>query len=160
MYIRVSQNAPFSVKHSMTGGKRKLEWRRVRKYIRFLILFIPRASNCKNPFRGFSEILLHNISYEFTSFSIFWPKQKIRKFFLMIPYWLRSIKKSAHAHNVFFGFGFWALLARIVDEIENSRSKIILYLPHASFARYHRIFIFLGHPNVHWATNVIKKVQQ
>ena len=25
MYIRVAQNAPFSVKHSMTGGKRKLE---------------------------------------------------------------------------------------------------------------------------------------
>ena len=25
MYIRVSKNAPFSVKHSMAGGKRKLE---------------------------------------------------------------------------------------------------------------------------------------
>ena len=35
-------------------------------------------------------------------------------------------KKSAHVHNVFFGFGFLALLARIVDEIENSKSKIIL----------------------------------
>ena len=29
-------------------------------------------------------------------------------------------------HNVFFGFGFWALLAWIVDEIENSKSKNIL----------------------------------
>ena len=66
MYIRVSQNTPFSVKHSMTGRKRMHEWRRVRKYIRFWILFIPRASNCKKPFRGFSDILLHNISYEFT----------------------------------------------------------------------------------------------
>ena len=78
--IRVSQNAPFSVKHSMTGDKRKLKWRRVRKYIRSLILFIPRASNRKKPFRGFSGILLHNISYEFTSFFLLWPNQKIHVF--------------------------------------------------------------------------------
>ena len=56
---------------------------------------------------------------------------------------------SAHAHNVFFGFGFCALLERRVDEIKNSKNKIILQLPHTSFARYHRIFIFLGHPIVH-----------
>ena len=46
----------------------------------------------------------------------------------------------------FFGFSFCALLGRIVDEIDNSLSKIILLLPHPSFARYHRIFNFFGPP--------------
>ena len=75
MYNRVS------LKHSMTGGKRKLEWHRVRKYIRFLMLLIPRASNCKKPYRGFSEILLNNITYKFTSFSYFDPTNKSAIFF-------------------------------------------------------------------------------
>ena len=57
-------------------------------------------------------------------------------------------KKSAHAHNVFFGFGFWASL---VDEIKNIKST--------TFARYHRILNFLGHPNVYIVdvTEVVKK---
>ena len=63
----------------MTEGKRKLGW--VRKFISFLIFFIPRSSDCKKPFRGFLEILIHKISYEFTSFSIFWPNQNPRNFF-------------------------------------------------------------------------------
>ena len=33
-------------------------------------------------------------------------------------------KKSAHAHNVFFGFCFWPSLERKVDENKNSNSKI------------------------------------
>ena len=36
-----------------------------------------------------------------------------------LPCWLRSMEKK-------IGFGFWATLARIDDEIENSKSKIIL----------------------------------
>ena len=83
------------------------------KNIRFLILFIPQSSDCKKPFRGFSEILLHNISYEFTSFSIFWPNKKNREKNVIsvsgIPYWLRSRKKSAHAHNVFFLLLFFGI---------------------------------------------------
>ena len=50
-----------------------------------------------------------------------------------IPFWLRFIKKSAHAHNVFFRFGFRASLERKVDEIKNSKSEIILKLPHLLF---------------------------
>ena len=34
------------------------------------------------------------------------PRKKITSF-SGIPYWLRSIKKIAHAHNVFLGFGFF-----------------------------------------------------
>ena len=41
-------------------------------------------------------------------------------------------------------FGFWALLGRIIDEIKNSKRKIILKLPHPSFAPDHRIFNFWG----------------
>ena len=151
---RVSQNAPFSVKHSRTGGKRKLEWLRVRKYIRFLILFSPRANNCKKPFRGFSEIHYTAFLMNLHHFSYFDPTKKSAIFFVIIfrgiPYWLRYMKKNLRVRTMyFFGFGFWALLAPIFDEIENSKSKIILQLPHQSFARYHRILIFLGHPSVH-----------
>ena len=127
IYIRVSQNAPFSVKHSMTGSKRQLEWRGVRKYIRFLI------------FGNF-------ITQPFLWIYIIWPNQKICEICLYnfkqhsLLTALRA-KKSAHAHNVFFGFGLWALLARI--------KSFYNYLAHPSFAPYHRIFIFLGHPNIH-----------
>ena len=119
IYRRVAQKTAISVKNSMTEGKRKLEWRRVKKYIIFLlILFIPDPTIVKETF---SRIFV-NIN-------------------IQIPF-----KKSAHAHNVFFGFGFCALLERRVDEIGNRKSKIILYLPHPSFARYHRIFNFFGPP--------------
>ena len=56
---------------SVTGGKRMLEPCRIRKNICFFILIIPRPSVASKPFRGFSEILIHKISYEFTSFFIF-----------------------------------------------------------------------------------------
>ena len=104
LYNRVSQNSPFSVKLSMTGGKRKLEWRRVRKNIRFLILFIPRASNYKkNPFRGFSEIFiiqhflmnLHNFLY------LDRTKKFIKKNSAAFLNDCGPWKKSAHAHNLF-----------------------------------------------------------
>ena len=55
----------------MTKSRRKFEW--------FLILSIPQSSNCKKPIRGFSKILIHNIFYEFTSFSIFWPNKNPQK---------------------------------------------------------------------------------
>ena len=50
MFIRASKRIAFSVKNSMTEGKRKLEWHRVRKYICFLILFIPGPGIVKIPF--------------------------------------------------------------------------------------------------------------
>ena len=62
-----------------------------------------------------------------------------------IPYWLRSIKKSAHEHNVFFGSGFghrWNI--GLINK--NSKNEIILKLPHLLFALYHRIFNFSGTP--------------
>ena len=75
--------------------------------------------------------------------------------FYFYNFQVHSLLTVLHEKNLrvrtmyFFGFGFWALLAPIFDEIENSKSKIILQLPHQSFARYHRILIFLGHPSVH-----------
>ena len=80
---RVSQKTAFSREKFHDRGQKKA-WvtYMVRKYIYifFLILSIPWSSNCKKkPFRGFSEILLHPIYYEFTSFSIFWLNKKIRE---------------------------------------------------------------------------------
>ena len=69
-----------------------------------------------------------------------------------IPYCVRSIEKSTHAHNVFFGC--CALLEPRVDEIKNSNSTIILKLPHPSFAPSHGIINSLGHPNVHTDVNL------
>ena len=95
MYIRVAQNAPFSVRHSMTGGKRKLKWRRVRKYICFLILFIPRSCNCKKPFRGFSEIYYTTFFMNLHNFPYFDPTKKSAIFFYNFQrhslYFMRSI---------------------------------------------------------------------
>ena len=84
---------------------------------------------------------LHHFPY-FTQ-----PKKSAKKKFQLHSVLLRSIKKFAHAHNIFFGFWFFCILERSVDEIKNGKSKIILKLPHPVFARYHRIFIFLDHPN-------------
>ena len=63
--------------------KKAWAWCLVRKYIRFLILFIPRSSDCKIFYRGFSEISI-----------------QVSAAFLMAA----LHKKSAHAHNVIFGF--------------------------------------------------------
>ena len=111
MYNRVAWKTAISVKNSMTEGKRKLEWRRVRKYIRFLILFIPRSSNCKKPFRGFAEILIHKTTYEFRSFSIFYPTKKFAKkkyykfqWHSLLP---ALIKKICVCAQRIFGFGRW-----------------------------------------------------
>ena len=76
------------------------------------------------------------------------PRKKHYKFQRHSLFTALNQKKSVHAHNVFFYFGFWASPERRVDEIKNSKSKIILWLPHPSFARYHRIFNF-------WATLLI-----
>ena len=90
MCIRVAQQTFISVKNSMTEGKRKLEWCRFRKYIRFLILFIPRSSNCKKPFHGFLEIYytkslmnLHHFQYFTQSKN---PREKKIISFSGIPY--------------------------------------------------------------------------
>ena len=98
VFFRVSQNALFSVKYSMTGGKRKLEWRRVRKYIRFLILFSQRSSDFRKFYCTTFLVNLHNFSY-------FDPTIKSVMFFFTIfsgiIHWLRPWKKSAHAQNAF-----------------------------------------------------------
>ena len=41
-----------------------------------------------------------------------------KELFCGFPFGLRSIKKTAHAHNVFFGFVFSASLELRVDEIK------------------------------------------
>ena len=131
----------------MTEGKRKLEWCKVRKYFRFFVLFIPRSSNCKKPFRGFLEILIYTISYEFTSFSIFHPPKTFAQKYIIsfngIHYWLRSIKKiCACAQRIFWFlvFGFCALLERGVHEIKNSKSKI--KIPSCTYTDWIDVAIF------------------
>ena len=58
----------------MTENKRKLEFEKI-----FVFWFVHPSARLEKPFRGFSEILLHNISYEITSFSIILPNPKIRE---------------------------------------------------------------------------------
>ena len=53
MFIRVAQKTAISVKNSMTEGKKSLSDVGFENIFVFLILFIPRSSNCKKPFRGF-----------------------------------------------------------------------------------------------------------
>ena len=101
----------------------------------FLILFIPRASNKKKPFRGFSEILLHNIEFmNLHNFSYFDPTKNSANFlkiiFSGIPNWLRSNEKICSYGQCILGSGFWA--------------------------RYHRNVIFLGHPNAQLNSNYSK----
>ena len=98
MYIRVSKNALFSVKHSMTGGKKKLEWRRVRKYIRFLILFSQRSSDCKKPFsRIFGNFIAQHFLWIYIIFHILTqPKNPLFFFFTIfsgIIHWFPPLKK-------------------------------------------------------------------
>ena len=154
MYI-VHEGGPkynyFREKNSMTEGKRKLEWRRVRIYIRFFkILFISRSSNCKNLFADFQKFYYTTFLMNLNHFQYFDHTKKISKkinlaAFLIDCAPLKKFAQSAHAHNVIFSFGFWALLERRVDEIKNEKkiNKIILLLHRPSFARYHRIFILL-----------------
>ena len=61
------------------------------------------------------------------------PSQKIREkkyykfqWHSLLTALHKKICTGAPPHNVFFGFGFCALLERRVDEIKNSKSKIIL----------------------------------
>ena len=65
---------------------------------------------------------LHHVPFDPTKIS---AKKHIISF-SGIPYDCAPYNKSAHAHIVFYGFGFWALLERRVDEIKNSKSKLIL----------------------------------
>ena len=72
--------------------------------------------------------------------------------FIGIPYWLCSIKKSAHAHNIFFCFCFWASLECRVDEIKNCKSEFLFFLisspilpPITEFS------ILVGHPTEQFA---------
>ena len=120
-------------------GQKKIEWRRVRKNINFLILFIPRSSDCEKPFRGFSEIFKLNISYEFTSFSIFWPNQKIRNFLKIIFSGILYISCAPMLRN--FQRHSYTTCARSVFLFCN-------YLIH-HFSAITEFSIFLGHPHVH-----------
>ena len=79
MYIRVSQNAQENAKENLSDVG-------FENIFVVLILFIHRASNCKKPFRGFSEILSHNISY---SHSVhFWDTLLYMLFFMPLIDWL------------------------------------------------------------------------
>ena len=78
------------------------------------------AENYKKKFFGWIKIWKNDVnSQEMLCNKIFEnPQIFVFIIFSGIPCWLRSMQKK-------FGFGFWATLARIVDEIENSKSKII-----------------------------------
>ena len=131
LYIRVAQNTTIS-----GTGCSKIPWQREKEslsdvefkfFFGFLILFITRSSDLKNLFADFRKFyyttFLMNL-HHFPNFDL--TKKSAKKniiSFSGIIYWLRSIKKSAQAHSVFFGF--WASLERRVDKIKNSISKII-----------------------------------
>ena len=75
----------------------------------FLILFIPRASNCKKPFRGFSEILLHNIFlWIYIIFHILTQPKNPRNFFLQFSaaLFIAPMKKICACAQCIFWFWF------------------------------------------------------
>ena len=143
----VSQKTAISVKNSMTEGKRKLEWRRVRIYIYIYIYFCSSTDPTivKKTFqRIFGNFITQNLLWIYIIFHVL-PDQKIleNKILYVSAAILTDcapLKKSAHAHNVYFGFGYCALLSVGLLKSKNSKSKIISKLPHQSFAPGHRIF--------------------
>ena len=82
-------------------------------------------------------------TYEFTSFSIFDPTKKSMKKIL-------QVSAAFFIESAFFGFGFWALLERRVDEIKNRYSEIIFdsYLTH-HLPAISEFSIFSGDTNAH-----------
>ena len=97
----------------------------------FLILLILQSSDCKKPFRGFSEILIHKISYELHHFPYYDLTKKSAKkniiSFSGIPCWLRSIKNSAMRTTYYL---VWVSRQRwsvgLINSNLFSKNKIIL----------------------------------
>ena len=89
-----------------------------------------------------SNNCMYYIFYEFTSFSIFWPNQKIRIKILQfssaffIFHALHYASFSGIFYNIcapstqYLEFGIWALLGRIVDEIKNNKSYTLHIIYH------------------------------
>ena len=137
----------------MKEDKRKREWCRVPNNIRFLILIIPRSSDCQKPFRGFSEILLHNISYEFTSFFPYFdqnknPRKKNILSFCGIPYWRRP-SKNLRIRTTYFLVWVWhrwsvGLMKSKIVKVKLFENYLTHHLP--AITEYS---IFLGHPYVY-----------
>ena len=111
----------------------------------FLILFIPRSSAFKKPFRGYLEILIHKISYELYHFPYFDPNQKIRET-KYNKFQRHSLLAALHKTTYFLVLVVGHRWSVRLMKSKIVFKKIISYLPHSSFARYHRIFNFF------WAT--------
>ena len=80
MYIRVAKKNSYFREKFHDQGQRKLEWRRVRKYIRFLILFIPRSSICKkNLIADFRKLYYTTFLMNLHHFPYFDPTKKSAK---------------------------------------------------------------------------------
>ena len=116
---------------------------RVRKYIRFLFCSSPDPAIVQNLFADSWKFLFTKFLINLHFVPYFDPtKKSVKKniiSFRGIPYLLRSIRKYAHAHNVFFGFGYcW--------NVGLMKSKLVKV---KSFYNYFiHYFQFLGHPNV------------
>ena len=126
LYNRVSQNELFSVKHSMTVGKRKLEWCRVPKYIYIFLKFCSSHERAivKNIFADFRKFYYSTQHFLriYVIFHILTQPKNPRFFFYNFQrhsYNICAPSVSAHAHNAMFVIWVWVLLSRIVDEIEN-----------------------------------------
>ena len=115
--------------------RRAKEKCRIRKYIRFLILFIPRSCECKRPFRGFSEILIQKISiWIYIIFHILTqPKNYTKK---------KCYKIQRHS---LFRHGTGLMKSKIV------KVKLVwnYFPPITEFS------ILVGHPNVHFLSMLI-----
>ena len=128
----------------MTEGKRKLAWCRVRKNIRFLILFIPRSSDCKNLFTNFRKFHYTTILMNLHHFSYFDPNKK----FISIPYWLRSVKKSKkYAHC-------WSI-GLIKSKIVKASNHFIPTSPINIYPPSQNLNFFLGHLNANTAKVIL-----
>ena len=123
-------------KTGWTGGS-QIPWQRAKESLSdvefekiFWICSSPDTAIVKKPFHGFSKILLYKISYEITSFCLFYPTKKSAKkiiSFSGIPILTALHKNILRMRTTYFWFWFLFIAeARRVDEIKNSKSKIIL----------------------------------
>ena len=91
----------------------------------------PERAIVKNLFADFRKFITEHFLWIYIIFNILTQPKNPRIFFFFYNFQRHSYNicagsVSAHAHNAIFVIWVWAFLARIVDEIENNISKIIL----------------------------------
>ena len=137
----------------MTEGKWKLEWCRVKKNIRFLNLFIPRSSDCKNNFsRILGNFIRRHVVWIYIIFHILTqPKIRENKYSKFQRHSLLTAlhKKNLRMRTTYFlvlVFGHrWSvgLMKSKIVKVKSFYNNLIHHLLAIT-----EFLIFLGPPNV------------